>query len=121
MDVYAYTDSAILKQIGQRIKKERVAKNITQTGLAEACGLSQFSISQVENGHNTSLSSIIAILRALNRLEVLEALFAEKPISPIALSEMQRKQKPKKHAYTKGQGGSGQGADEAVDFNWDEQ
>lgn len=101
MDIYAFTDKSILKQIGLKVKEARIAKNISQAALAEACGLSQFSISQVENGHNTSLESMIMILRALNRLEVLEELFAEKPISPIALSEMRRKEKIRKHAYSK--------------------
>lgn len=118
MDIYAYTDNAILKQIGIKIKEERVAKNISQTLLADSCGLSQFSISQVENGHNTSLGSLIMILRALNRLEILEGLFAEKPISPIALSQMQKKIKNKKHSYNRHNANTDVVAD--GDFNWDE-
>lgn len=119
MDIYAFTDKAILKQIGTKIKEERVAKNISQSALAEACGLSQFSISQVENGHNTSLGSLIMILRALNRLEVLDGLFAEKPISPIALSQMQKKEGVKKHAYKRNNANVNE--NENADFNWDEE
>lgn len=101
MDIYSFPDNAILKQIGLKIKAARIADNISQSALAKACGLSQFSISQIENGHNTSLMGIIMILRALNRLDVLEELFAEKPVSPIELSELRKKSVEKKHAYKK--------------------
>ena len=119
MDIYAYTDNAILKQIGAKLKEERMAQNISQTTLAERSGLSQFSVSQIENGHNTSLLSILAILRTLNKLEVLAELFAEKPISPVALSALMKSQKQRKHSYPTGkEGGLNMAAD--IDFNWDE-
>lgn len=120
MDIYSYTDNAILQQIGAKLKEERIAQNISQMALAEASGLSQFSVSQIENGHNTSLLSILAILRVLNRLEVLDELFAEKPISPVALSALMKSQKKRKRSYPKV-------TDEKIttmaaesDFNWDE-
>lgn len=119
MDIYSYTDNAILQQIGAKLKEERIAQNISQMALAEASGLSQFSVSQIENGHNTSLLSILAILRVLNKLEVLDELFAEKPISPVALSALMKSQKKRKRSYPKV-------TDEKItmaaesDFNWDE-
>ena len=76
-DIYALTDSAILAQIGQKLKGARIEQNISQKALAESCGLSAFSISQMENGHNTSLLSLVTVLRALNRLEIFAELFRE--------------------------------------------
>jgi len=119
MDIYAFTDNAIMQQIGIKLKEERVAQNISQVALAEASGLSQFSVSQIENGHNTSILSILAILRALNRLEILDELFAEKPISPVALSALLKSQKQRKRSYPKG-GESGLLKAGEGDFNWDE-
>ena len=118
-DIYAYTDKAILRQIGEKLKEERLAQNISQTALAEASGLSQFSISQIENGHNTSLLSVLAILRVLNRLDVLSEIFAEKPISPVALSALMKKQKKRTHTYPLGEQDNITIACEN-DFNWDE-
>ena len=100
VDIYALTDSAILLQIGQKLKEARIEQNISQKALAESSGLSTFSISQMENGHNTSLLSLIMVLRALNRLDVFEGLFREKPISPVALSELMKKNQQRKRAYT---------------------
>lgn len=117
IDIYALTDHAILAQIGQRIKMARVARNLSQKDLANACGLSPFSISQMENGHNTSLLSLVMVLRALNRLDVLEALFEEEPISPVALSRYLKQHPRRQRAYkSKGQTTT----DEVKDFNWDE-
>ena len=110
MDIYSYTDNAIIKQIGLKIKEARFAKH---------CGLSQFTISQIENGNNTSLEGIISILRALNRLDVLNGIFAEQPLSPIVLSKLSMKSTPKKRAYTKKSGK--EATVKKNDFNWDEQ
>lgn len=98
-NIYALTDKAILVQIGKKLKEARVAQNMSQKTLATASGMSMFSISQMENGHNTSLLSIIMVLRALNRFDVLEGLFQEPVLSPIAYSEYLRKHKPRKRVY----------------------
>lgn len=119
MDIYSYTDNAIIKQIGLKIKEARLAQNIPQSVLAKYCGLSQFTISQIENGNNTSLEGIISILRALNRLDVLNGIFAEQPLSPIVLSKLSMKSTPKKRAYTKKSGK--EATVKKNDFNWDEQ
>ena len=117
-DIYALTDSAILVQIGQKLKEARIEQNISQKALADDSGLSTFSISQMENGHNTSLLSIIMVLRALNRLDVFADLFREKPISPVAISEYLKKTRQRQRAYnTKANAGK----DDLIadDFNWD--
>ena len=117
IDIYALTDHAIMVQIGQKIKQVRVAKNLSQKALAESCGLSTFSISQMENGHNTSLLSLLMVLRALRRLDVLDVLFEEEPISPVALSRHMKQHPRRQRAYPiQGQPETS----DASDFNWDE-
>jgi len=78
MDIYAIKDKAIMKQLGARLKEERIAQNISQVQLAEASGLSQFSVSRIENGYNTSILSILGVLRVLHRLELLNDLYPKK-------------------------------------------
>ena len=117
-DIYALTDAAILAQIGQKLKEARIEQNISQKALADSCGLSTFSISQMENGHNTSLLSLVMVLRALNRLEIFAELFREKPISPVALSEYMKKNPQRQHAYnTKVEADKKDRS--SKDFNWD--
>lgn len=112
MDIYALTDKAILVQVGLKLKEIRIEKNISQGELAKASGLSAFSISQMENGHNTSILSLVMVLRALNKLEILDEILKDKPIR-IALSEYAKKHPKKKHAY------KSKKAIETTDFNWD--
>ncbi len=117
-DIYALTDSAIIAQIGQKLKETRIEQNISQKTLADRCGLSTFSISQMENGHNTSLLSLIMVLRALNQLEILAELFREKPISPVAISEYMKKNPQRRRAYnTKNEADKNDMSEN--DFNWD--
>ena len=96
--MYALTDKAILGQIGQKLKEARLERNLSQKDWAEASGLSMFSISQMENGHNTSLLSLVMVLRALGRLDVLEELLQERPLSPVAISEYMKKHPKRKRA-----------------------
>ena len=77
MDIYALTDKAILVQVGLKLKEIRIEKNISQGELAKASGLSAFSISQMENGHNTSILSLVMVLRALNKLEILDEILKD--------------------------------------------
>lgn len=100
-DLYSWTDTAIVRSIGQKIKNVRIAKKLTQAQLAKHCGLSAFSISQIENGHNTSLLSLVMILRCLQRLDLLETLTQEEAINPLAIIEYQKKH-PRRQRVTNG-------------------
>ena len=90
-DPYVLSDRALLKVIGQKVKQLRLGANISQKALAERCGLSDFSISQIENGKNTSLLSLLMVLRSLNQLDMLYRFFEEETVSPIAYAEAMRK------------------------------
>jgi len=90
-DPYLVSDRALLKIMGQKIKQLRLGANFSQKALAERCGLSDFSISQIENGKNTSVLSLLMVLRALKELDMLNRFFEEEPISPIAYAEVMRK------------------------------
>ena len=109
-DIYALTDGAILAEIGTKLKEERVERNLSQKDLAAACGLSAFSISQMENGHNTSLLSLVMVLRALNRLEIFEEL-----LRAIAMSEYMKKHPERKRAY------NSKRIEEVTGFEWDKE
>ena len=90
-DPYLVSDRALLKVIGQKVKQLRLGASMSQKMLAERCGLSDFSISQIENGKNTSVLSLLMVLRALNALDMFYRFFEEEPVSPIAYAEAMRK------------------------------
>ena len=76
----------ILQKIGARMREIRLEQNMKQKELAEKSGLSMFSISQMETGHNTSVQSLVQVLKALNRLDMIEPFLKEKEIDPATLA-----------------------------------
>lgn len=51
--------------LGQRIRRRRRARGLTQNDLARQCGLHQTTISRRENGTEPTYSELRAIARAL--------------------------------------------------------
>ena len=95
MDLYVQTNEAIIRQIGSKLKELRIEKNMKQAELADASGVSVFTISSVENGKVTSLLTIVQLLRALEHLDYLDRFVREETISPIAYAKLLKNNKKK--------------------------
>ena len=63
MNTNDMTEIEILQKIGARMREIRLEQNMKQKELAEKSGLSMFSISQMETGHNTSVQSLVQVLK----------------------------------------------------------
>ena len=85
------SDEAVLREMGSRIARHRLNRNLTQTALAREAGVSQRTVVRVEHGQSTQVTNLIRILRALRVLENFEALVPEPAISPIQQLEMKGK------------------------------
>ena len=90
MDFYTLSDKAILDELGNRIRRLRLRKNITQQALAEATTLSLGVIKSLESGQG-KLSTLVAVLRELGALDQLDHLIPEVTISPIQLARRKGK------------------------------
>ena len=95
MDLYIQTNAAIMRQIGSKLKELRIEKNMKQKELADAAGVSVFTISSIENGKTTSLLTVIQLLRALEHLDYLDSFFQEESISPVAYAKLMKNNKKK--------------------------
>ena len=95
MELYTLTNDAIMRQIGSKIKELRIEKSVKQAELADASGVSVFTISSVENGKSTSLLTIVQLLRALEHLDYPNSFFQEETISPIAYAKLMKNNKKK--------------------------
>jgi len=91
------TDAAIIAEIGKRIKAIRERKKFSQAEVAQRSGLSTFTISQIERGKNSSLSSLIAAMRVLKILDNLDSLAPMPVVSPLELLNQQLKRGKKKN------------------------
>lgn len=74
MDYSALTDQQIMDLIGARLRDIRLSRDMSQQALAEASGLSVFTITQTEHGHNVSLKSIIKAFRAMGCLDDIKSI-----------------------------------------------
>jgi len=86
MDYYIASDSTILKELGERLRKLRLRKNITQEALAERTLLSVGTIKSLEAGKG-KLSTLVAVLRELGALDQLDQFIPPVTISPIKMAE----------------------------------
>lgn len=96
MNANEMNDNEILQKIGAKLRELRLEQNIKQKEIADRCGLSNFSISQMETGHNTSLLSFVQVLRALNRLDMLDSFLQKKELDPLVYEEFLLSQQPKR-------------------------
>lgn len=83
------SDNAILCALGERLKRFRLDRNITQQELADRAGLSRPTISEMETTGRSSLPSLLRVLRVLERLEDLDAFLPPASPSPLALARRQ--------------------------------
>ncbi len=87
------TDPAVLAEIGNRIARYRLERNLTQTELAREAGVSKRTLLRLENGESTQLTNLIKIIRALDLLDNLDAFIPPPTPSPIEQLKTQGKQR----------------------------
>jgi transcriptional regulator with XRE-family HTH domain len=87
----------IEQELGKRLKDRRLDLNLSQEQIAIRSGLSRRTITAIEHGEGSTLTTLIAMLRALNALDTLESFLPDPGISPIAMTSMLRDE-PRKYA-----------------------
>lgn len=91
MKFNSMNNQAVLKEIGRRVRRERLNQNTTQATLARLAGLSRRVILDLEAGKGCGLSSFIEILRALRKLDQLDVLLPDPGVSPLQLAKLRGK------------------------------
>ena len=98
-DYYIASDSTILKELGERLRKLRLRKNITQEALAESTLLAVGTIKSLETGKG-KLSTLVAVLRELGTLDQLDKFIPPVTISPIQMAKASAKSPNKRERAT---------------------
>ena len=84
------SDDSLLKLLGARLAGLRLAKNLTQSQLAEQAGLGLRTVQRWELGAAaTQLAGFVRICRVLDLLERLDAFIPEPAVSPLAQLKLQ--------------------------------
>lgn len=71
------------REIGSRLAKRRLTKNITQQRLARDAGVALRTLGRLERGEPTSFDTFLRVAMALELTEHLLLAIPENPISPI--------------------------------------
>lgn len=85
------TDDAVLHELGARLERYRLQRNLTQRELAEQAGVEHKTVGRMESGEAVRVTSLIRVLRTLGLLGGLERLVPELGPSPIELLELHGK------------------------------
>lgn len=87
------TDDAVLEELGKRLARTRLERNLTQAQLAHEAGLAPLTVLRLERGDAVRLPSLIRVLRVLGLLDALDRLIPEPAPSPIELVKLQGRQR----------------------------
>ena len=84
------TNAAVLQELGARMTRARLERNLTQAALAEQAGVAKRTVERLESGEAaTQLSGFIRVCRTLGLLERLDALIPEAEASPMEQLKLQ--------------------------------
>jgi len=92
MNLYTLSDTAIAAELGQRLERLRLERNITQQTLADEIGITPKSYRQLIAGGG-KLENFIAALRALNELQQLDSLITTTAFSPLEQLKLRGKKR----------------------------
>ncbi len=88
------TDDVVLGELGGRLAKIRLDRNLTQAQLAEQAGVSKRTVERLESGAvATQLSGFIRVCRVLDIVERFDLLIPEPVPSPVAQLKLHGKKR----------------------------
>lgn len=88
------TDDAVLAELGGRLARIRLERNLTQAQLGEQAGVSKRTVERLEAGAvATQMSGFIRVCRVLGVLDRFDALIPEPVPSPVAQLKLHGRQR----------------------------
>jgi putative transcriptional regulator len=88
MDFTSLSEIATLDEIGRRLQRERLNRNIEQAELARRAGVSRRALQNLEAGRSCTLNLFIRVLKALDKVDALDAFLPAAGPSPIQLAKL---------------------------------
>jgi len=103
---------ASMRDLGARLARIRLSRNLTQARLAQEAGVSLPSIKRLEAGRNSSLDTFLRVLRALKLGDRILDILPNPDVRPV--ERVQREGRERRRARTPKE------APEASDWAWGE-
>jgi len=93
MNIFGMSDKAIIKEIGRRVKRKRLERNLTQQEIADLAGISRPTVSDLERGNPFEIMTLIQVLRVLDALDEIDSFLPDPGISPLQLAKLRGKER----------------------------
>ena len=90
------TDAAVLAELGARLSRLRLQRNLTQAQLAQEAGVSKRTVIRLESGESVQVTNLIRLIRALGLLGNLDA-FVPPPL-PSPVEQLRSRTKERRRA-----------------------
>jgi transcriptional regulator with XRE-family HTH domain len=87
------SDDAVLGEVGRRLARTRLERNLSQMQLAHEAGISKATVERLEAGEPIKSTSLLRVLRSLGMLEALDRLIPEPLPSPVERLQLQGRQR----------------------------
>jgi transcriptional regulator with XRE-family HTH domain len=107
------TDEAVLGELGRRLARWRLERNLSQAEFGEEAGIGRRTLQRLEAGEPVQLSSLIRVLRVLGLLESLDHLVPEPAPSPLERLKLAGRERRRARRREAGDAG-----DEAEPWTW---
>lgn len=78
MDLSLIKPDEVVKLLCDRLRKERLSRQMTQAEVAARAGIGVNTVSNLESGKNVGFENVVRVAMVLGRLGELEALFQPK-------------------------------------------
>jgi transcriptional regulator with XRE-family HTH domain len=109
------TDEAVLAELGARLERTRLERDLSQIELAAEAGVERKSVRRIEGGEPVQLVSFVRVLRALDLLDPLDRLVPEPLPSPIELLKLHGRRRRRASGE---RGGDAADAEEEAKESW---
>jgi transcriptional regulator with XRE-family HTH domain len=109
------TDETVLIELGERLARLRLSRDLTQQQLGEQAGVARTVVQRIEAGGPVTTANLVRVLRALDSLDALDRLLpqdAPSPVQELKLRGRQRRRASGAH------GSGGEGVDQARPWRW---
>jgi transcriptional regulator with XRE-family HTH domain len=87
MDITFSTCEEILKELGERLRTQRLAQELTQSALADMAGVSVGAVKTLERTGVSSFETVIRIVQALGLTDQLQSLF---DVQRLSIAQMEQ-------------------------------
>ncbi|WP_447042897.1 helix-turn-helix domain-containing protein [Vreelandella sp. H-I2] len=78
LDLSLSKPNEVVKRLCERLRKERLAQQMTQADVAGRAGIGTNTVSNLEAGRNVGFENLVRVAMVLGRTQELEALFLPK-------------------------------------------